>query len=93
MKLKNELPEMEKRFSAVLEKLKEYAPALYAAGEYRDFITRLSWDTLRACYTPAEICAWYEKYNCSDAHITSAARAALIAVYPAAADIEKGGTK
>ena len=88
MKLKNELPEMKNRFSAILEKIKEYAPALAARGSYNDFITRLSWDVLRACYKPAEICEWYEKYNCTDAHITTAARAALLSVYP---DAEKMG--
>lgn len=91
MKLKNELPEMKKRFSAILTKIETYAPALYASGNYNDFITRLSWDALRACYTPAEICGLYEKYNCNDVHITSAARAALLSVYPGTTDFIKGG--
>ena len=93
MKLKNEVPEMKCRFSAILEKIKEYAPALAARGGYNDFITRLSWDVLRACYKNAEICEWYEKYNCTDVHITTAARAALLSVYPDAATIEKGERK
>ena len=88
MKLKNELPEMKSRFSAILEKIKEYAPILAAHGGYNDFTTRLSWDVLRACYKSVEICELYEKYDCNDAHITTAARAALIAVYP---DAEKIG--
>ena len=88
MKLQNELPELKNRFSAILEKTKEYAPALAARGGYNDFITRLSWDALRACYKTAEICEWYEKYNCTDVHITTAARTALLSVYP---DAEKIG--
>ena len=94
MKLKNESSEMVRRFSGILENIKDYAPTLAARGGYNDFITRLSWDVLRACYKSAEICEWYEKYNCDDAHITTAARAALLAVYPGAIDlIEKGPQK
>ena len=88
MKLQIELPEMKSRFSGILENIKEYAPTLAANGKYNDFITRLSWDALRACYKSAEICEWYEKYNCSDVHITTVARAALLSVYP---DAEKIG--
>lgn len=88
MKLKNELPEMTRRFAGILDNIKEYAPALAASGKYNDFITRLSWDVLRACYKSAEICELYEKYNCTDAHITTAAHVALLSVYP---DAEKIG--
>ncbi len=91
MKLKNELSEMIRRFSAIRENIKEYAPGLATSGNYNDFLTRLSWDALRACYKSAEICELYEKYNCNDKHITTVARAALVAVYP---DAEKiGGIK
>lgn len=89
MKLKNEVPEMKKRFSGILDRIKEYAPMLAAAGDYNDFLTRLAWDALHACYTSAEICAMYEKYDCHDCHITSAARAALLAVYPDAMGVAK----
>jgi hypothetical protein len=86
MKLRKELPEIERRFSAILANLETYAPRLAASGRYKNFITRLAWDTLRVTYTPAEICALYEKYNCNDDHMTTAARAALLAVYPGAVD-------
>ncbi len=85
MKLKNELPGMIRRFAAQLSSIETYAPALAKAGGYNDYLTRLAWDVLRSCYSSTEICAWYEKYNCNDGHITTAARAALLAVYPAAA--------
>lgn len=88
MKLKNEFPEMAHRFSGILENIKEYAPILAARGGYNDFITRLAWDVLHACYKNKEICEWYEKYNCNDTHITTAARTALLSVYPDAEKIE-----
>ena len=93
MKLKNEMPEMKNRFSAILENIKAYAPTLAARGGYNDFVTRLSWDVLRACYKSTEICDMYEKYNCTDVHITTAARAALLSVYPEAVTIEGGKRK
>lgn len=87
MKLKKELPEMERRFSLILEKIKAYAPRLKASGNYNDFITRLSWDILRACYTTEEICSFYEKYDCNDKHLTTASRAALLHVFPEAVNV------
>lgn len=88
MKLKKELPEMQRRFTAALPRIKEYAPRLAASGEYNDFLTRLSWDVLRAVYSSAEICDFYTKYDCNDKHITSAARATLLTVYPEALKME-----
>ena len=82
MKLKNELPEMERRFLAVQEKIKEYAPILAASGDYTDYVSRLAWDVLYATYKARGVCELYEKYNCTDKHIETAARRALLAVYP-----------
>lgn len=77
MKLKNELPTIRAAFEPHAQRIKQYAEKLRANGQYKDFETRLAWECLHAFIGTEGICNWYEKYNCSDNHITTAARAVL----------------
>ena len=76
MKLKSEIPFIRERFSKI-PNLSEYAANLKANGKYNDFGTRLAWDCLRATISSEIICGWYDKYQCNDDHITTAAKAVL----------------
>ena len=77
MKLKNELPTIRAAFEPNEQRIKQYAAELRASGEYNDFVTRLTWDCLRAFVTSETICTWYNLYNCHDSHIQTAAVAVL----------------
>lgn len=76
MKLESELPYIRKRFSLILN-LPSYAKKLKATGNYKDFGTRLAWDCIHATIPSETVCDWYDKYNCHDDHITTAAKAVL----------------
>ncbi len=76
MKLKSEIPYINRMFSQI-SNLTEYAEKLKATGNYKDFGTRLAWDCLHATIPSEIICGWYDKYNCNDDHITTAAKAVL----------------
>jgi hypothetical protein len=69
MKLQKELPLVIETFNKNLERIKEYASVLKESGNYNDFNTRLAFDCLRAFVGTKTMCSWYEKYNCTDAHI------------------------
>lgn len=76
MKLKSEIPFIRESFNKITN-LPEYAERLKANGNYKDFGTRLAWDCIH-CSIPSEIiCGWYDKYNCRDDHITTAAKSVL----------------
>ena len=76
MKLKSEIPFIRESFNKITN-LPEYAERLKANGNYKDFGTRLAWDCIH-CSIPSEIvCGWYDKYNCNDDHITTAAKSVL----------------
>lgn len=76
MKLKNEIPFIKESFSK-LTTLSEYAKTLKASGNYKNFETRLAWDCIHATISSEIICNWYDKYDCNDDHITTAAKAVL----------------
>lgn len=76
MKLESELPYIRKRFSLILN-LPSYAKKLKETGNYKDFGTRLAWDCIHATIPSETVCDWYDKYNCHDDHITTAAKAVL----------------
>ena len=76
MKLKNEIPFIRESFSKITN-LPEYAEKLKATGNYKDFGTRLAWDCIYATIPIGTICGWFDKYNCHDDHITTAAKAVL----------------
>ena len=72
LKLEELKPEVLKRIQKIdKEKLVKYAEELKASKNYNNFATRFANDVKRACFSCAEICSWYDKYNCHDTHITS----------------------
>lgn len=83
MKLAAELDYVVEKFKQI-NCLEEYAFYLKKYGLYKDFETRLAWDCLRAT-VPVEVrYSWYEKYGCTDDHITTLVKKAL--------KIARGGT-
>ena len=84
MKLANELGFVVAKFKQITN-LDGYANALKAEGNYNDFETRLGWDCLRATVPSSTICEWYDKYDCTDDHITTLVKKAL--------HIVRGGNK
>ena len=77
MKLQNEYEYIKAQFEHNLNAIKEYAPKLKESKQYKDFEVRLTWDCIRAFVGTGTVCLWYEKYNCSDTHITTAGKKAL----------------
>jgi hypothetical protein len=76
MKLANELNYVVEQFQKITD-IEEYATYLKEHGKYNDFETRLAWDCLRKA-VPVEVrCSWYEKYDCTDDHITTLVKKAL----------------
>lgn len=76
MKLKSETPFIRESFNKITN-LPEYAERLKANGSYKDFGTRLALDCIHATIPSEIICGWYDKYNCHDDHITTAAKSVL----------------
>lgn len=83
MKLANELDFVVEKFKQI-KNLESYAAALKKSGKYKDFETRLAWDCLHRTIPASTICEWYEKYDCTDDHITTLVKKAL--------KIARGGT-
>lgn len=83
MKLAPELDFVVEKFKQI-RNLETYAANLKKSGVYDDFETRLGWDCLRATIPTETICEWYEKYECTDDHITTLVKKAL--------KIARGGT-
>lgn len=85
MKLDPVYPEIVARMTYFKDKTKDSYPAylakVKAKHEYHDLLTRVSWDVLRCCFTPAQLCDWYDQYNCNNTHITTAARKAYLEVF------------
>lgn len=83
MKLEAELDYVVQRFKQIRD-LEDYAKKLKEYGIYKSYETRLAWDCLRMTVPPSTICEWYEKYGCTDEHITTLVKTAL--------KIVRGGT-
>lgn len=83
MKLKPELDFVVEKFKQI-RNLETYAANLKKSGAYDDFETRLAWDCLRVAVPTKIVCEWYEKYECTDDHITTLVKKAL--------KIARGGT-
>lgn len=83
MKLSIVYPEIVSRMKTLSERndIPAYAKLLKESNNYKDFRTRLAWDILRACYKSSELCDWYDKYDCNDSHITTAAKKAMQEVF------------
>lgn len=76
MKLAAELGFVVEKFKQI-RNLESYAEELKKSGNYNDFETRLGWDCLRMTIPSSTICEWYEKYGCTDDHITTLVKKAL----------------
>ncbi len=68
MKLNPVYQEIVARMTYFKDKTKDSYPSylaqVKAKHEYHDLLTRVSWDVLRCCFTPAQLCDWYDQYNC-----------------------------
>jgi len=76
MKLAAELDFVVEKFKQI-KNLEEYAAKLKEYGIYKDYETRLAWDCLRMTASTETVCEWYNKYNCTDDHITTLVKKAL----------------
>lgn len=76
MKLQPELDFVVKKFKQI-RNFEEYAEKLKNYGIYKDYETRLAWDCLHMTVPPSTICEWYDKYDCTDEHITTLVKKAL----------------
>ena len=73
LKLEKELPNVIERIEILKSKTDviAYREKLKTKGNYKDFTTRFVNDIKYAILTPSELCEWYDKYQCTDKHITS----------------------
>lgn len=73
LKLGKELPKVVERIEILKSKTNvlAYREELRVRGTYKDFNTRFVNDVKYAILSPAEVCEWYDKYQCTDKHITS----------------------
>lgn len=79
MLLQNELQFVESKMIELSKNhdLQSYANELKESGEYKDFLTRLSWDLIRAACGCNYLCSLYDKYGANDTHITTLAKQAI----------------
>ena len=73
LKLEKELPNVIERIEILKSKTDviAYREKLKASGNYNNFTVRFVNDVKYAILSPAEVCEWYDKYQCTDKHITS----------------------
>lgn len=73
LKLEKELPNVIERIEILKSKTDviAYREKLKASGKYNNFTVRFVNDIKYAILTPSELCEWYDKYQCTDKHITS----------------------
>lgn len=73
MKLKEVYQPVLNRFKELKETrretLLEHINKVKSSHEYCNLETRIAYDCGKTCFTPSEICNWYEKYRCDDTHI------------------------
>lgn len=83
MKLKNELSEMEQRFSELdINDLNTLLKQLKASKQYSCLETRFIWILVHYCYASSELMQIYDKYDATDKHIDTLAKKAFKNVYP-----------
>ena len=73
LKLEKELPNVIERIEILKSKTDviAYREKLKASGNYNNFTVRFVNDIKYAILTSSELCEWYDKYQCTDKHITS----------------------
>ena len=83
MKLKDELQEIEQRFSKLdINDLNTLLKQLKESKQYNCLETRFIWILVHYCYSSSEIMQIYDKYEASDLHIETLAKKAFKNVYP-----------
>lgn len=83
MKLKNELSEMEQRFSKLdINDLNTLLRQLKDSKQYSCLETRFIWTLVHYCYTSSELIQFYDKYDATDKHIDTLAKKAFKNAYP-----------
>ena len=83
MKLKDELQEMEQRFSKLdINDLNTLLKQLKESKQYNCLETRFIWVLVNYYYTPTELIQIYNKYGATDNHIDTLAKKAFRNVYP-----------
>jgi len=83
MKLKDELQEMEQRFSKLdINDLDTLLKQLKESKQYSCLETRFIWILVHYCYASAELIQIYDKYGATDNHIDTLAKKAFKNVYP-----------
>lgn len=73
LKLEKELPNVIERIEILKNKTNviAYREELRVRGTYKDFNVRFVNAIKCAILSPNEVCEWYDKYQCTDKHITS----------------------
>lgn len=73
LKLGKELPKVVERIEILKSKTDviAYREKLKASGKYNNYTVRFVNDVKYAILSPGEVCEWYDKYHCTDKHITS----------------------
>ena len=69
------------------DKLIAYIDAITKEKEYKDLAVRVASGVGMAIFQPAEICEWYDKYNCNDSHIMTLFKKVIRENYPKAREI------
>lgn len=73
LKLEKELPNVIERIEELKNKADviKYREELRVRGEFKNFNVRFVNAIKCAILSPNEVCDWYDKYQCTDRHITS----------------------
>ena len=83
MKLKEELKEMEQRFSKLdINDLNTLLKQLKESKQYNCLETRFIWILVHYCYSSSEIMQIYDRYEATDSHMDTLAKKAFKNVYP-----------
>lgn len=88
MKLKAELNTVTKAFQNIKQLIPGHVELVKQEGNCKDLETRIAWDCLRSTMGTDWICNIYGRYDCSDKHITTLAKAALRAVYTTGEEVK-----
>ena len=74
------------------DRLIDYINTIIKDGRYKNLSTRVASGVQMATFSPAEICEWYDKYDCNDNHIMTLFKKVIRENYSKAWEIiEKNG--
>ena len=69
------------------DRLIDYINTIVEGNNYKNLSTRVASGVQMVTFSPAEICDWYDKYNCNDSHITTLFKKVIRENYPKAWEI------